>query len=73
MTVLEAVGRVQSEDNQYARIAEMKLYGEVPSEPVDTSSLEQLVNKYKDTEQGNYTDESWVVIPKMHCLKQMLY
>ena len=22
------------------------------------SSLEQLVNKYKDTEQGNYTDES---------------
>lgn len=59
LTVLEAVGRVQSEDNQYARIAEMKLYGEVPSEPVDTSSLEQLVNKYKDTEQGNYTDESW--------------
>lgn len=55
-TVLGAVGRVSSEDNIYARVADMKLFG---AQPVDKSGLQTRYDELKDLVQGNYTDVSW--------------
>ena len=63
LTVKGAVGRIAEENDRYARIAEIVLYGneftgeEMPA--VNKQELQTLVNAHADKTQGDYTDDSW--------------
>ena len=54
LTALKAVGRIAEEDNQYARVAELKLFGEkeVVEEPVTKDELKNLIDSVKDLDES---------------------
>lgn len=59
VTVTGSVGRIASEDNMYARIAEMKVFGLANA---DKAALEKAVADAKAMDTGKYTEESVAVL-----------
>ena len=63
LVALEAVGRIESENNMYARIAEMKLYGtKAEIVEADKAALSAAVITAEGLNENDYTVESWAVL-----------
>lgn len=58
-TVEGAVGRIESEDDMYGRIAEMDLYGTTKADKTELSALIAEVNAL---DPNDYTEESWAAL-----------
>lgn len=58
-TVEGAVGRVESEDNKYGRIAEMDLYGTTKADKTD---LDALIAEVSELDQNDYTEATWAAL-----------
>lgn len=58
-TAVQSVGRVSEEDNVYARIAEMDLYGTTRA---DKTSLNNLISTVDNLDQSKYTESSWAAL-----------
>lgn len=55
-TVLGAVGRIESENDMYGRIAEMELYGQ---KDTGKAALYELATEAQNMTNDGYTEESW--------------
>ena len=60
-TVEGAVGRIESEDDMYGRIAEMDLYGTTKADKTD---LNNLIAEASALDPNAYTEESWTALSK---------
>lgn len=58
-TAVQSVGRISEEDNVYARIAEMDLYGTTRA---DKTSLNNLISTVDNLDQSKYTESSWAAL-----------
>ncbi|HIX47872.1 MAG TPA: FIVAR domain-containing protein, partial [Candidatus Mediterraneibacter caccavium] len=58
-TVEGAVGRIESEDDMYGRIAEMDLYGTTKA---DKTALNNLIAEVNALDPNDYTEESWATL-----------
>ena len=58
-TAVQSVGRISEEDNVYARIAEMDLYGTTRA---DKTSLKNLISTVDKLDQSKYTESSWAAL-----------
>mgnify|MGYP005755195211 CR=1 FL=1 len=58
-TAVQSVGRISEEDNVYARIAEMDLYGTTRA---DKTSLKNLISTVDNLDQSKYTESSWAAL-----------
>lgn len=58
-TAVQSVGRISEEDNVYARIAEMDLYGTTRA---DKTSLDNLISTVDNLDQSKYTESSWAAL-----------
>ena len=58
-TVEGAVGRIESEDDMYGRIAEMDLYGTTKADKTD---LNNLIAEVSALDPNAYTEESWTAL-----------
>ncbi len=58
-TAVQSVGRIPEEDNVYARIAEMDLYGTTTA---DKTSLNSLINTVDGLDESDYTEASWAAL-----------
>ena len=58
-TVEGAVGRIESEDDMYGRIAEMDLYGTTKA---DKTALNNLIAEVNALDSNDYTEESWTAL-----------
>lgn len=57
IVITEAVGRIPAEDDMYARIAELRVYGDQRIEETLTETLTTLAQEKLD--QNQYTPETW--------------
>ena len=57
IVITEAVGRIPAEDDMYARIAELRVYGDQRIEETLTEALTTLAQEKLD--QNKYTPETW--------------
>ena len=63
LVALESVGRIESEDNMYARIAEMNLYGtKAEIIEVDKTALSEAIIAAEALNESDYTADSWAVL-----------
>ena len=58
-TAVQSVGRIPEEDNVYARIAEMDLYGTTTA---DKTSLDSLISTVDGLDESDYTEASWAAL-----------
>lgn len=58
-TAVQSVGRIPEEDNVYARIAEMDLYGTTTA---DKTSLDSLIRTVDGLDESDYTEASWAAL-----------
>lgn len=70
LIALEAVGRIADEDNKYARIAEMNIYGIKAA--VNKDALNSVIQMAEALNEEDYTAESWKAMQEVLTLAKEL-